>query len=158
MLTIERKMLENARVDSKAAQTLNPNTLKSIDRVFDKDKFMSAIKKIISRGNIHTHLDLIAGLPQDSLETFSRSFNEVYELKPHNLQLGFLKFLKGTRLYNTYKASFQKTAPYEIIDSPHMSGEDLALLKRVEFALQRVYNSGRVPHTLEYLSAFYPRL
>lgn len=137
-------------------QTLNPNTLKSIDRVFDKDKFMSAIKKIISWGNIHTHLDLIAGLPQDSLETFSRSFNEVYELKPHNLQLGFLKFLKGTRLYNTYKASFQKTAPYEIIDSPHMSGEDLALLKRVEFALQRVYNSGRFPHTLEYLSAFYP--
>lgn len=132
-------------------QTLNPQTLKAINRYFKKEVFIKNISRIIGYKNIHTHLDLIAGLPYDDMPSFIQSFNEVISIKPHNLQLGFLKFLKGTPIRKDYNASYSQVSPYEIICSPTMSKQDLNQLKNVEFVLNRIYNSGKFYYTLEYL-------
>lgn len=132
-------------------QTLNPHSLKAINRVFEKQKFINNITAILGYNNIHMHLDLIAGLPYDNIKTFIQSFNDVIRLRPHNLQLGFLKFLKGAPIRVSYKAEFSNSAPYEISSSPNMSNRDLKLLKKVEFVLNRLYNSGKFHYTINYL-------
>ena len=136
-------------------QTLNPMSLKAINRVFDKRVFGDNISKIISYGNIHMHLDLIAGLPMDDLDSFKQSFNEVIALQPHMLQLGFLKMLKGTPIREDYKAEFAPIAPYEIISTPHMSEEDLKELKAVELMVDKLYNRGKFSNTLKFLLSNY---
>ncbi len=146
------KRMPLGRVQMEAGvQTLNYPSLKAINRVFKKETFIANIKKIISFGNIHMHLDLIAGLPLDTIKTFADSFNEVIVLRPHVLQLGFLKFLKGTELRRTYGAKFGKYPPYEIISSDTMSKQDLLTLKDIEFVVDRLYNSGKFVNTLDYL-------
>lgn len=150
-LDILRKMPVGLVQMEAGVQTLNPPTLKAINREFKKENFLNNIKEIISYGSIHMHLDLIAGLPFDSMETFILSLDEVMELRPHNLQLGFLKMLKGTPIRESYQAEYSSVAPYEIISSPLMSEKDLLTLKNVEFALNRLYNSGKFRYTLEYL-------
>ena len=132
-------------------QTLNLLSLKAVSRPFNTEKFMSNIKKIISFNNIHTHLDLIAGLPHDSLDTFKTSYDTIIKLKPHTLQLGFLKMLLGTPLRASYNAEYNCQPPYEVISTPTMSRDDLITLKNVEWITDKLYNSGRFYNTLNYL-------
>lgn len=135
-------------------QTLNEESLKAVNRVFDKEKFIDNISRIRAFGNIHIHLDLIAGLPHETRESFIKSFNQVYLLRPHMLQLGFLKFLKGTPIRENFAAEYCDNAPYEVISTPTMSEDDLKELKSMEWAFDRLYNSGRFRHTLDYLLNF----
>ena len=132
-------------------QSLNLKTLKAVNRKFDKEKFINNISQIIGFGNIHTHLDLIAGLPYEDKESFISSFNQTIALRPHMLQLGFLKFLKGTPIRQTYNAEYSKTPPYEIISSTWLSKEDIAELKKVEYVLDKLYNTNRFHFTLRHL-------
>lgn len=146
------KKMPIGRIQMEAGvQTLNKQSLKAIKRDFRVEDFTNNINKIIGYGNIHMHLDLIAGLPFDTMQTFVDSFNQVIALKPHVLQLGFLKFLKKTELRKTYKAEYNEYPPYEIISSDTMSEQDLHVLKDVEFILDRLYNSGKFVYTMNYL-------
>lgn len=104
--------------------------------------------------NIHTHMDLIAGLPSDTLDSFRKSFNEVYALRPDMLQLGFLKVIKGTPMERDalkYGIIYSPYAPYEVLKTNWMSYDDLRYLHRTEEVLDRYYNSGRFKHTLDYV-------
>lgn len=104
--------------------------------------------------NIHTHMDLIAGLPSDSLDSFRKSFNDVYALRPDMLQLGFLKVIKGTPMERDamkYGIVYSPYAPYEVLKTNWMSYDDLRYLHRTEEVLDRYYNSGRFRHTLDYI-------
>jgi radical SAM superfamily enzyme YgiQ (UPF0313 family) len=104
--------------------------------------------------NIHTHMDLIAGLPSDTLDSFRKSFNEVYALRPDMLQLGFLKVIKGTPMERDamkYGIVYSPYAPYEVLKTNWMSYDDLRYLHRTEEVLDRYYNSGRFKHTLDYV-------
>jgi len=132
-------------------QTLNEKSLAAVSRSFDKEKFIDNIKKIISFGNIHVHLDLIAGLPYETLATFEKTFDEVMALRPHKLQLGFLKMLKFTPIRETYDAQFDLLPPYEVRKTPYMSENDLRLLKEIDWIIERLYNSGKFTCTLEKL-------
>ena len=135
-------------------QSLNIKTLDSINRKTNLDKLTANINRLLSYGNIHIHIDLIVGLPYEDITSFSDSFNKAYELKPHMLQMGFLKLLHGSDLRKKaeqYKCRYTAEAPYEVMDTPWLSGEDIALLKSTEDALNRMYNSGRFHNTLEYI-------
>lgn len=132
-------------------QTLNPQTLTAVNRVFDKKKFFYNIQEILSFQNIHMHLDLIAGLPYENKESFIYSFNQTIALRPHMLQLGFLKFLKGTPIRESYKAKYSPNPPYEIISSDYIFEQDLLEFKKVEYILDKLYNTNRFHFTLEYL-------
>ena len=104
--------------------------------------------------NIHTHMDLIAGLPSDTLDSFRASFNDVYALRPDMLQLGFLKVIKGTPMERDalkYGIVYSPYAPYEVLKTNWMSYDDLRYLHRTEEVLDRYYNSGRFQHTLDYV-------
>ncbi len=132
-------------------QTFNEKSLKAVIRTFDSERFVSNMKRIIDQGNIHTHIDLIAGLPYDTLATFKESFDRAIRLRPHMLQLGFLKMLKGTPLRQNYDAVYCDTAPYEVISTPYMTEEDFEQLKRIEQVVNRLYNSGKFFHYLDRL-------
>jgi radical SAM superfamily enzyme YgiQ (UPF0313 family) len=132
-------------------QTLTEESLKAVNRYFDKEKFLSNITKILSYNNIHLHLDLIAGLPEETFESFIFSYNTVMKIRPHKLQLGFLKMLINTPIRETYKAEFDENAPYEIIKTPLMSEEELAILKEIDWINERLYNTGKFSFTLELL-------
>lgn len=124
-------------------QTLNPKSLQAICRPFHEEKFIENIQRVREKNNVHLHLDLIAGLPYDTLLTFKESFNRVISLRPHKLQLGFLKMLKGTPIRESYQAVFDKNPPYEVAETPTMTKEDFYELKSVEKALDKLYNSGK---------------
>ena len=118
-------------------------------------KLESNLRKIIGYENIHIHVDLIAGLPGETFDIFKESFNQAYLLYPHQLQLGFLKLLHGSKLRREYAEHgyiFDETAPYEIISRNSISNDDIRRLHGVEDALERIYNSGRFTHTLKYIS------
>lgn len=132
-------------------QSLNEKSLAAVNRIFDKAHFINNITEIIDGGNIHVHLDLIAGLPFETLESFIQAINETISLRPHMLQLGFLKFLKGTPIRENYDATYSLEAPYEVVSTPYMSKEQLLHLKTVEDVIDKIYNSGRFHYTLEYL-------
>ncbi len=137
-------------------QTINTQTLKEIDRVTDIDVLTGNVKKILSIGNIHVHLDLIAGLPYEDIESFKKSFNYVYNLKPHQLQLGFLKMLKGSRIRaesEKHGFYFRDYAPYEILKNQYISYDEILLLKDMEETFERYYNSGRFFNSLNFILA-----
>lgn len=136
-------------------QTLNGKSLSAVNRVFNWEKFYDNMEKIISAGNVHTHLDLIAGLPFETLETFAYAFDEVIKLRPHMLQLGFLKMLKGAPIRDIYKADYSSEPPYEIISSDLMSKQELDLLRDIEWVVDKIYNSGKFFFTLEKLLKLY---
>lgn len=118
----------------------------------DTKKLFSNITKLVENGNINIHVDLIAGLPYETLEIFRISFNEAYRLKAHQLQLGFLKLLHGAPLNEmTEKHGYVFSAyqPYEIISNKYLSFSELAELKRIEDVLERFYNSNRFRRSLE---------
>ena len=122
------------------------------------DRCFQNIERITRMGNIHMHVDLIAGLPYETLAIFKKSFNEAYLLYSHQLQLGFLKLLPGTRMNDMLEKHgyvFSEHPPYEILSSKYLSYDDLASLKRVEFILEKYYNSGRFYKTLRNLIEYF---
>ncbi len=135
-------------------QTTNTETLGAISRRVSYGKLCNAVKKLLEFDNIHIHLDLIAGLPYEDLNSFKKSFDDVISLKPHMLQLGFLKLLKGSKIRTEeekYGFIYHDFPPYEIISNKFLSYDDVLELKRVEFALDRYYNSGNFANSLEIL-------
>ena len=136
-------------------QSTNKATLKAINRRCDFHKLSENVKRIKSMGNIHLHLDLIAGLPYEDYYGFANSFNQVYELKPHLLQLGFLKLLPGTPIreqVEEYAYTYRSKAPYEVISNKFISAKELARLKMVEHVFNLYYNRGGFEKSLNYLA------
>ena len=136
-------------------QSFNEDVLKTINRKTDTKKLIENIKKLISFNNMHIHIDLIAGLTGEDLESFKNSFNIGYSLKAHMLQMGFLKLLYGAEMRENsekYPCIFNDEPPYEVISTPFLSAEEIKTLKNCEDALDRLYNSGRFLFTLEYLT------
>ncbi|WP_270463999.1 B12-binding domain-containing radical SAM protein [Christensenella intestinihominis] len=136
-------------------QTTNTRTLEAVMRRMDLEKLKRNARAILEQGNIHLHLDLIAGLPYEGLNSFRTSFNDIYELYPDALQLGFLKLLPGTglrRKAEKYGIIYRSYAPYEVIRTNDISAEELLFLKGVEGLLNRYYNTGRARHGLDYLT------
>ena len=135
-------------------QSTNIDTLKAINRfnVFDKDK--EIILKLVDMNNIFIHSDLIIGLPYESLEIFKNSFNDLYNLKTNEMQLGFLKFLKGTHIYNDkekYGYIYNTTPPYEVISNNYISFNDICFLKQLEEVFELLYNSNKFNESIKYL-------
>ncbi len=124
-------------------QSFNSKTLNAVNRKTDLEKVSSNLKKIISAGKVHVHMDLIAGLPLENFDSFKNSINSLFELRPHMLQLGFLKLLHGCEMENQNIGEFSKSPPYEVISTPWISAEELAKLKACEDAVDRLYNTGR---------------
>lgn len=139
-------------------QTTNADTLKEIDRITDIDKLSHNVEQITINENVHVHLDLIAGLPYEDLDSFKHSFNQVYALRPHQLQLGFLKLLKGSKIRNQAEKhgfKFRSYSPYEVFSNNYVSYEDILLLKDVEEVLERYFNSTRFTTSLEFIQQNY---
>ncbi|MDP4133376.1 MAG: DUF4080 domain-containing protein, partial [Bacillota bacterium] len=140
-------------------QSLNIKTLEAINRKTDIDKALDNIRKIKSLGNIEIHVDIIAGLPYEDLESFIKTFNGVYDLKADMLSLGFLKLLKGTEIRKRaeeFEIVYNSFPPYEVIRTSCISPFELSLLKGVEEALERLYNSGAFKNTIAKLEKKYP--
>lgn len=135
-------------------QTFNPQTLKAINRNTDMTRLCQVVKKLHNAGNIHLHLDLIAGLPYEDIASFKNSFNRVYELCPDEFQLGFLKVLSGSEMsdkaeeYGIVRTGY---APYEVISTKWLSYEDLLKLKGVEEVLEIYYNSRQFDSSIKYI-------
>ena len=136
-------------------QSFNEAVLKTINRKTNTKKLIENIKKLIGYGNMHIHIDLIAGLTGEDLESFKNSFNIGYSLKAHMLQMGFLKLLYGADMRENrdkYPCEFNAEPPYEVISTPCLSENEIKMLKNCEDALDRLYNSGRFLYTLDYLT------
>lgn len=135
-------------------QSTNPDTIREIRRKTDFQKLGRRVKQIQSFRNIHQHLDLIAGLPREDLESFRRSFNEVFALGPQQLQLGFLKVLKGSGMCekaSEYGLICHGKPPYEVMKTKWLSYGDILLLKGVEEMVEIYYNSHQFEQTLKKL-------
>lgn len=135
-------------------QSTNPDTIHAIHRHMDLDKLERCVAKVHSFGNIHQHLDLIAGLPYEDYDTFHRSFNDVYRMKPDQLQLGFLKVLKGSLMEKEaekYGIMHKEKEPYEVLSTNWLSYKEVLRLKMAESMVEVYYNSGQFQNTLEYL-------
>lgn len=139
-------------------QSTNPQTIRAINRNVDFAALSEIVQQIKDGGNIHQHLDLIAGLPYEDYDSFGRSFNDVYALHPEQLQLGFLKVLKGSMLHQKQKEFeivYHDTAPYEVLTTHELPYADTLRLKYVEEMVETYYNSGRFLNTLAYLVPLY---
>ncbi len=139
-------------------QSVNPKTLKEIRRSMDIGKLKKNMLAIREFGNIHRHLDLIAGLPFEDFPSFQQSFEAAYEMKPDQLQLGFLKVLKGSYMEEkaeSYRLVYQDAQPYEVISNAWISYDEILVLKQVEEMVEVYYNSGQFANTLDYLVPFF---
>ncbi len=135
-------------------QSFNEETLKTINRKTNTEKLIKNINRLVSFGNMHIHIDLIAGLTGEDIRSFERSFDIGYSLKAHMLQMGFLKLLHGADMRENpekYPCEFSKEPPYEVTETPWLTNSEIVSLKKCEDALERLYNSGRFLFTLEYL-------
>lgn len=140
-------------------QSVNLVTIREIRRTMDLSKVKAAVKRIGEAGNIHMHLDLIAGLPYEDFQSFAQSFREIYALKPNQLQLGFLKVLKGSYLYenrDAYGILYHDKPPYEVMRTNWLSYEEILFIKLVEEMVEVYYNSGQFEVTMKLLDAVYP--
>ena len=140
-------------------QSTNPDTIKAIHRTMDFEKLKGIVDRIHSFGNIHQHLDLIAGLPYEDYDSFRNSFNDVYALKPQQLQLGFLKVLKGSHMMEMcreYGIVYKNREPYEVLSTKWLDYDHVLKLKNVENMVEVYYNSGQFQKTLEYVESFFP--
>jgi radical SAM superfamily enzyme YgiQ (UPF0313 family) len=140
-------------------QSTNPDTIREIRRTMDFGRVRGAVERIREKGNIHQHLDLIVGLPFEDMESFARSFGDVYALRPEQLQLGFLKVLKGSYMEEKkleYGLVYKSRPPYEVLYTKWLSYEDMMRLKGIEEMVEVYYNSRQFTHTLEALEARYP--
>ena len=139
-------------------QSTNENTINEIHRTMKLDRLKGVVSKINSFGNTHQHLDLIAGLPFEDLESFKKSFNDVYYMRPKELQLGFLKVLSGSYMYDnkeTYEIKFKEYPPYEVLSTKWISYDDILLLKGVEEMVEVYYNSGQFVLGLNFIENFF---
>ncbi|MEG1782007.1 MAG: DUF4080 domain-containing protein, partial [Oscillospiraceae bacterium] len=135
-------------------QSFNPITLKAVNRRSDIAHLVDNLRSIVAGGNIHLHIDLIAGLPFEGYDSFTKGFNLAYEIKANVIQLGFLKLLKGSDLESNkaqYGYSYTDYSPYQVICNDSISYQELSELKKAEDAVERLYNSGRFAFTIEYL-------
>ena len=138
-------------------QSTNPETIRAIHRHMDLKKLEHCVNRVHSFRNIHQHLDLIAGLPYEDYDTFHQSFNDVYQMKPDQLQLGFLKVLKGSLMQkeaDVYGIVYKEKEPYEVLSTNWLTYGEVLKLKMVESMVEVYYNSGQFWHTLEYLVPF----
>jgi len=132
-------------------QSTNPETIKAIHRTMDFEKLAGIVNRIHGFFNIHQHLDLIAGLPYEDYDSFHKSFNDVYSLSPQQLQLGFLKVLKGSHMKDMteeYGIVHKELEPYEVLGTKWLPYEDILRLKMVESMVEVYYNSGQFQNTL----------
>ena len=135
-------------------QSTNEHTLLAVNRKNDYDWLCYCVKKILSFGNIHIHLDLIAGLPFENIDSFKNSFNMVCALEPHQLQLGFLKLLRGSHLKqkcDEFGISHSPFPPYEVLFTKWLSFDDILYLKAIEDIVEVFYNSNRFVNSLKFL-------
>ena len=135
-------------------QSTNPRTIREIHRVMDLERLKKVVARINAGHNVHQHLDLIAGLPWEDYSSFHRSFNEVYAMEPEQLQLGFLKVLKGSFMYEqaeNYGLVYRDKPPYEVLSTKWLSYDDVLKLKGIENMVEVYYNSGQFTRTLKYL-------
>ena len=140
-------------------QSVNEKTLEAIGRQAFFDKIQEPVRRIAKTGRVHQHLDLIAGLPWEDMESFADSFNQVYGLHPQELQLGFLKVLKGSPLYREtekYGIIYRSRPPYEVLQTKWMTCEELLKLKEIEEVLEIYYNSGQYRFTMRALEKSFP--
>lgn len=135
-------------------QSTNEKTIGEIRRTMKFSEVARIVKRIMGSGNVHQHLDLIAGLPYEDLQSFQKSFDDVYGLHPEQLQLGFLKVLKGSymeEMKETYGLVYKGRPPYEVLYTKWLSYDDVLLLKMVEEMVEVYYNSGQFVYTLRHL-------
>lgn len=140
-------------------QSTYPKTIEEIRRKMQLSDVESAVRTIQKAGNIHEHLDLIAGLPYENYERFAQSFRDIYALKPNQLQLGFLKVLKGSYMYENreaYGLLYQGRPPYEVMQTKWLSYEEILSIKLVEEMLEVYYNSGQFQVTMKLVDVQYP--
>lgn len=135
-------------------QSTDCHTLSRINRKEDFKKLKEVTERLSENKNMHLHLDLIAGLPKENLKTFIKSFNDVFSLRPDDLQLGFLKKLHGASISDK-DGTFSSFPPYEVISTDAISYEEIIMLKGVSACVERVYNSGTFKNTIEFLFGFY---
>ncbi|MBR4026997.1 MAG: DUF4080 domain-containing protein [Lachnospiraceae bacterium] len=158
----ELELISNMRVGliqlEIGVQSTNPITISEIKRTMRFERLKEIVQKIQSFKNIHQHLDLIAGLPYEDYRTFQKSFDDVYALQPEQLQLGFLKVLKGSYMYEyakEYGIIYHKYAPYEVLSTNWLSYDDILRLKRIEEVLEVYYNSRQYEITMQVLKTGY---
>ena len=140
-------------------QSTNPQTIEEIHRVMHLPQVFDAVKRIQDVGNIHEHLDLIAGLPYEDFDRFAQSFRDIYAWKPDQLQLGFLKVLKGSYIYDhrdEYGLIYKSKPPYEVMATNWLSYDEVLAVKLVVEMLEVYYNSGQYEVTLKLLEVVYP--
>ncbi len=139
-------------------QSTNPETIQEIQRKTDFEKIKDNVAQIQQGQNIHQHLDLIAGLPCEGYDRFAQSFDQVYHMRPQQLQLGFLKVLKGSRMERMaeeYGCVYLDREPYEVLKTKWISYEEILSLKQVESMVETYYNSGQFQHTLPLLEGLF---
>lgn len=135
-------------------QSTNPKTIREIHRVMDLERLRKVVARINAGHNVHQHLDLIAGLPWEDYSSFHQSFNEVYAMEPEQLQLGFLKVLKGSFMFEqaeNYGLVYRDRPPYEVLSTRWLSYDDVLKLKGIEDMVEVYYNSGQFTRTLKHL-------
>ena len=139
-------------------QSTNPQTIKAIRRTMDFEKLKGIVEQIHGFGNIHQHLDLIAGLPYEGYDSFHKSFCDVYALRPEQFQLGFLKVLKGSHMMEMtgeYQILYKDREPYEVLSTAWLTYGEILRLKMVESMVEMYYNSGQFKHTLVFLEQYF---
>lgn len=133
-------------------QSTNEETISEIRRKMDFEKVAELVTRIKNMGNIHQHLDLIAGLPEENYESFAKSFDDVFALRPEQLQLGFLKVLKGSYMYENraaYGLVYRSEPTYEVLSNNWVSYDEMIRLKGIEQIVELYYNSHQYDKTLE---------
>ena len=139
-------------------QSTNLQTISAINRTMNLEKLAYGVERVRQGNNIHQHLDLIAGLPWEDYESFRLSFNQVYKMKPNQLQLGFLKVLKGSPMYEKkkqYEILYRDYAPYEVLATKWLPYDKVLELKNIEEMVEVYYNSGQFENSLEFLMHYY---
>lgn len=139
-------------------QSTNGVTIKEIHRTMQLERLKEVVREVQKHENIHEHLDLIAGLPFEDYDTFAKSFDEIYELRPNQLQLGFLKVLKGSYMYEhakEYEITYHSRPPYEVLKTKWLPYDDVLKIRQVEEMLEVYYNSGQFEVTMKVLGVLF---
>ncbi|MGN0480307.1 MAG: B12-binding domain-containing radical SAM protein [Lachnospiraceae bacterium] len=139
-------------------QSTNDDTIRAINRTMKLDALKSVVGRLNAMNNVHLHLDLIAGLPYEDFNTFTKSFNDVYNMEPEQLQLGFLKVLKGSPMYDLaacYGIICSDYPPYEVMQTNWITYGEILKLKQIEEMVETYYNSGQYSYSMRYLNKYY---
>lgn len=139
-------------------QSTNEKTINEIDRKMNLTRLKEVVSRINEFENIHQHLDLIAGLPYEDYTSFANSFNDVYLMRPEQLQLGFLKVLYGSKMHDKcdeYGIVYHSTPPYEVMFTKWITFDEILELKNIEEMVEVYYNSGQFGYTMKYLERFF---